>query len=125
MTAAWVLVVNPTPGEPEAIAAVLELEGYRVARAGTGAGALWLAEQRPPNLVLLRPPLPDLTAHQLVQQLAALGRGVPIVLIGDAPELTHTAHAIGAVAVLAGSLPISTLLDVVARHTFAVSTNVP
>ncbi len=77
----------------------LQLEGYRVAVARTGAAGLALANSLRPDLVLLDLHLPGMDGLDLLARLRAQDetRGTPVVVIteDDNPELMSAAEELG------------------------------
>jgi len=70
MNSATVLVVDDDPGIQEMVAAVLELEGYRVCTA-VGAATLPLAVSEHPSLILLDVSMPGMDGVEVSRRLLA------------------------------------------------------
>lgn len=68
-TPRWILLVDDEPPIRRLIHAALTGEGYRVLEAETGAQAVRLAAQQPPDLVVLDLGLPDLDGQTVLKQL--------------------------------------------------------
>jgi two-component system, OmpR family, response regulator MprA len=72
-----VLVVDDDRGIREMVRAILELEGYEVDAAGSGAQALnVLLAAREPRVVLMDVMMPDLTGIEVCERLHAAGAPV-------------------------------------------------
>ena len=116
MTAPLVLVVDDDPDILEAICDILEVEGYRVARARHGGEALARVEEERPALILLdllMPVMDGLTFAQALRARPALG-DVPIVVI-SADGNRQRAEPVGAAGYLAKPFDIDSLLAHVTR----------
>jgi CheY-like chemotaxis protein len=116
MMSPLVLVVDDDPDILEAICDILEVEGYRVARARHGGEALARVEAERPALILLdlmMPVMDGLTFAQTLRSRPAVA-DVPIVVISaDGNRLR--AAPVGAVGYLAKPFDIDSLLGHVAR----------
>jgi two-component system response regulator ResD len=75
-----VLVVDDDPTVSEVVGAYLERAGFAVTHAGEGAGALELARQCPPDLVVLDVMLPGLDGIEVCRRLRAVSE-VPIIML--------------------------------------------
>ncbi len=81
MTAnAKILLVDDEPAIQRALGPLLRSRGYDVTIAGTGAEALRLAAERPPDLIVLDLGLPDLEGTEVCRRVR-LGSTVPIVVL--------------------------------------------
>jgi CheY-like chemotaxis protein len=112
-----VLVIDDDPESREALAVALEMEGYRVARAGHGREALnVIARDGIPRLVLLDLKMPVMDGHSFVAAVRRLPRmaGVPIVVIAADPLAPTAAHRLGAAGCLVKPVALSELLALVA-----------
>ena len=72
MTAAeekTVLVVEDDPQTASLVSLYLEREGYRVGKAGTGAGAMAMANRLRPDLVMQDLMLPEIGGWQVCRRL--------------------------------------------------------
>ncbi|HVC78876.1 MAG TPA: response regulator [Chloroflexota bacterium] len=80
MNEATVLVVDDDPGIQEMVAAVLEMEGYRVCTA-VGAATLPLAASEHPSLILLDVSMPGMDGVEVSRRLFAdpTTAAIPIV----------------------------------------------
>ena len=83
-----VLVVDDDRGIREAVSDYLSDHGYLVLTAGDGEGALRLAAEKQPDLVLLDVGLPDMSGFEVCKRLRAMveSRHIPIIML--------TAHAL-------------------------------
>jgi two-component system OmpR family response regulator len=75
------LVVDDEPFLRDAVAASLRFLGFSVVTAGTGAGALRLARDRPFDLVVLDVMLPDADGFEVVRRLRGDGLRVPVIFL--------------------------------------------
>ncbi len=79
-----VLVVDDHPSFRRCATALLTAEGFEVVgEAEDGAGALRLARELEPDLVLLDVQLPDLDGFEVASQLRAGDREVAVVLVSS------------------------------------------
>lgn len=82
-----VMVVEDERDTADALAYLLELEGYKAIRAVGGRQALELMERERPDLVLLDIMMPDLSGwdvlHMMRDNLAL--KAVPVILISASP----------------------------------------
>ncbi len=78
-----VLVVDDELGIVEIVRVNLEVEGFEVASADDGAGALRLAREFHPDLVILDVMLPDLDGWNVLAELEATPSlaGIPVVML--------------------------------------------
>jgi CheY-like chemotaxis protein len=75
-----VLVVEDELGPRESLRAVLQSD-YQVLLASDGAQALTIIAQVPVDVVLLDLRLPGLSGWQVVEQLKALHRALPVIVV--------------------------------------------
>jgi CheY-like chemotaxis protein len=117
MAAPLVLVVDDDPDILEAVAEILEGEGYRVARARNGLEALERVEEEEPALVLLdlMMPLMDGAAFGRELQVRRPSANLPIVVI-SADGNPDRAAVPGTVGVLPKPFDIDALLRMVAER---------
>jgi two-component system, OmpR family, response regulator len=80
-TAPRVLVVDDEPSIVDALATCLRYEGFDVDEAVTGREALALAQDDPPDLVILDVMLPGLDGLEVTRRLRADGVNVPILFV--------------------------------------------
>jgi len=76
-----VLIVDDEEGIRESVSAILEDERYRVATAGSGEDALVILQEQFPDLIILDVWLPGMDGIQTLQEIAALKRGTPVIMI--------------------------------------------
>jgi two-component system OmpR family response regulator len=76
-----VLVVDDEPSIVDAVATSLRYEGFEVDVAVTGRDALTLAQEDPPDLVILDVMLPGLDGLEVTRRLRADGVDVPILFV--------------------------------------------
>jgi two-component system, OmpR family, response regulator len=81
LTQATVLVVDDEPNILELLSTALRLSGFQVYAAGDGAGALTLATQTRPDIVVLDVMLPDCDGFTLARQLHAVLDQVPVLFL--------------------------------------------
>jgi two-component system OmpR family response regulator len=76
-----VLVVDDEPSIVDALATSLRYEGFTVDEAVTGRRALALAQEDPPDLVILDVMLPELDGFEVTRRLRADGIHVPVLFL--------------------------------------------
>jgi len=76
-----VLVVDDEPSIVDALATSLRYEGFTVDEAVTGRRALALAQEDPPDLVILDVMLPELDGFEVTGRLRADGIEVPVLFL--------------------------------------------
>jgi two-component system OmpR family response regulator len=76
-----ILVVDDEPNITELVAMALRYEGFEVATAATGRGALSSVEDFRPELVILDVMLPDLDGFAVTQRLGRDGIKVPVLFL--------------------------------------------
>ena len=79
-----VLVVDDEPSIVDAVGHMLRYEGFEVDEATTGRDALALAQDDPPDLVILDVMLPGLDGLEVTRRLRADGVNVPILFVPPA-----------------------------------------
>ena len=77
---ARILLVDDEVSIQRAVAILLESRGYHVDVAGNGAAALRMAEEQPPDLVVLDLGLPDLDGTDVCRRLRRTS-GMPIIVL--------------------------------------------
>jgi two-component system alkaline phosphatase synthesis response regulator PhoP len=80
-TTARILVVEDQADLARGLQANLEVEGYEVIVAGTGAAALRAVSERTPSLVLLDLMLPDIEGYDVLARLRAGGHAMPVLIL--------------------------------------------
>jgi len=118
MRAPLVLVVDDDPDILEAIADILETEGYRVARARHGGEALARVAEERPSLILLDLMMPVMDGPAFAAALRSQEGGdrIPVVVI-SADGNAERAERVQAQAFLAKPFDIDALLAQAARAT--------
>lgn len=115
MSEASVLVVDDEPAIREAVAELLEIEGYLVAEAANGADALAAIERRHPDLILLDMRMPVLDGWGFAEELRRRRLDIPIVVMTAARDASRWADEIAATAALAKPFGLDDLLETVRR----------
>jgi CheY-like chemotaxis protein len=110
-----ILVVDDEPGIRQAVAEILQLDGYNVVTAANGAEALVVVEQRTPSLILLDMRMPVLNGWEFARELGARGYNVPIVVITAATDASAWAREVRAAGFLAKPFDLLELLETVER----------
>jgi DNA-binding response OmpR family regulator len=86
-----ILIIEDNPSIADGIRQNLEVEGYVVRVAGSGAGGLRSALDRPPTLVILDLTLPDIDGFQVLRSLRDGGFEKPVLIlsarVGEADKL--------------------------------------
>ena len=95
---ATVLNVNDDDANRYLVNRILEMSGYKVLEAATGMGALLMAEQHRPDVVILDVKLPDISGYEVCERLRANPGTASMAVL-------HTS---------------ATFVDVAGRRTFAV-----
>ncbi|MCG2584482.1 sensor histidine kinase [Massilia sp. TS11] len=76
-----VLVVEDTPASLKLLTDLLKAEGYAVRQAPDGELALWSAQSRPPELILLDIRMPGIDGYEVCRRLKTNPRLAPIPVI--------------------------------------------
>ncbi|WP_163550302.1 response regulator transcription factor [Candidatus Frankia nodulisporulans] len=76
-----VLVVDDEPNIVDLLRMALRFHGFDVVTASTGHGALRLAAEAEPDLVILDVMLPDVDGFEVCRQLRDYGQNVPVVYL--------------------------------------------
>jgi two-component system, OmpR family, response regulator len=76
-----VLVVDDEPSIVDAVATTLRYEGFDVAEAVTGRGALTAAQESPFDLVVLDIMLPDMDGLEVTRRLREVGNRTPVLFL--------------------------------------------
>jgi two-component system OmpR family response regulator len=79
--AARVLVVDDEPNILELLSAALRLSGFDVRAASDGKGALYLAHEQTPDIVVLDVVLPDVDGFTLARELRNSYDGLPVLFL--------------------------------------------
>jgi two-component system KDP operon response regulator KdpE len=75
-----ILLIDDEPSIQRAVGPLLRSRGYAVDIAGTGAAALRMASERPPDLIVLDLGLPDIEGTEVCRRIRAYS-AVPIVVL--------------------------------------------
>jgi CheY-like chemotaxis protein len=75
-----ILIIEDHEDAREALRALLELEGHRVAAAGTGPSGLELARTTPLDVALIDIGLPEVDGYEVARRLRALGPQCPYLV---------------------------------------------
>jgi two-component system OmpR family response regulator len=78
---ARILVADDEPSIADALSTRLRYEGFTVDEAATGRRALALAQNDPPDLIILDAMLPELDGIEIVRRLRASGIRVPVIFL--------------------------------------------
>lgn len=112
------LLVDDERDATEALQMLLELRGFTVCLAASGAAAVAAVRQQVPDLVLLDLQLPDMTGwdvlHQLRQQAPTL-RAVIVTGSSVDRDLERQALETGALGVLLKPMPVEELVAAIHR----------
>jgi two-component system OmpR family response regulator len=76
-----ILVVDDEPSITDAVATSLRYEGFDVSIADNGRKALTIAQEDPPDLIVLDVMLPDLDGLEVTRRLRADGIKVPVLFL--------------------------------------------
>ena len=76
-----VLIVDDEEGIRESLSVILEDEGYRVVSAGSGEEALTILQEQFPDLIILDVWLPGMDGIQTLQEITALKKELPVIMI--------------------------------------------
>jgi len=110
-----VLVVDDDPDILEALAEILEGEGFEVRRARNGKEALDRLEPEPPQLILLDLMMPVMDGWEFSQQMRRRPTvaSIPIIVLSADRNVGSKARDIGAVGHLAKPFELTDLLEMV------------
>jgi two-component system response regulator MprA len=115
MTRQRVLVADDDPVIREAVAEILEIEGYRVRTAADGVEALRLLRQEPPALLILDMRMPGLNGWEVAAEMRSLAIDIPILVMTAARDARAWAAEVAASAYLAKPFDLQALVDAVER----------
>ena len=111
-----ILIVDDDPDILEALAEILDAEGFEVDRARNGKEALERMSAQPPSLVLLDLMMPVMDGWEFSQQLKTRGEDLartPIIVLSADRNVASKARDIGAVGHLAKPFELTDLLQLV------------
>ena len=112
---ACVLIVDDEPGICQAIRLILELEGYAVATAASGAEAIDQAVVEPPSVILLDLGLPDADGRQVQARLREIAPETPVVFMTAYHRVWREAETHNAAGALPKPFDVDGVLDTVGR----------
>jgi two-component system, chemotaxis family, chemotaxis protein CheY len=112
-----ILVVDDDPDILEALAEILDAEGFEVDRARNGKEALERMDKSPPQLVLLDLMMPVMDGWEFSQHMRKRDgiSDTPIIVLSADRNVSSKAKDIGAVGYLAKPFELGDLLDLVHR----------
>lgn len=110
-----VLVVDDDPDILEALAEILEVEGFESRRARNGKEALDKLGPRTPDLILLDLMMPVMDGWEFAQKLRAISNfdAPPIIVLSADRNVAAKARELGAVAYLSKPFELEELLQLV------------
>jgi len=76
-----VLIIDDEEGIRESLSVILEDEGYRVVSAESGEEALTMLQEQLPDLIILDVWLPGMDGIQTLQEITALKKELPVIMI--------------------------------------------
>lgn len=76
-----VLIVDDEEGIRESLSGIMEDEGYTVISAASGEDALKIMHEQQPDLMLLDVWLPEMDGLQVLQEIRAAGKEIPVIMI--------------------------------------------
>jgi CheY-like chemotaxis protein len=117
MSELTVLVVDDEPDIRATVAAMLEIEGYRVTEAANGADALRQLDDGAPDIILLDMRMPILDGWGFAAELRRRGHHTPIVVMTAARDAARWAAEIAAGAFVAKPFGFDDLIGAVRRVT--------
>jgi DNA-binding response OmpR family regulator len=112
---ASVLIVDDEPAVCKAIRLILELEGYAVATAASGADAVQRVATEPPGVVLLDLGLPDADGREVQARLRELAPEVPVVFMTARHRAWQEAETHRAAGALPKPFDVDGVLETVGR----------
>jgi two-component system, chemotaxis family, chemotaxis protein CheY len=110
-----VLVVDDDPDILEALAEILEAEGFQIRRAKNGKEALDRLSPTPPDLILLDLMMPVMDGWEFSQKLREREgvAKIPIIVLSADRNVGPKAREIGAIGHLAKPFELNDLLEMV------------
>ncbi|MGH7440538.1 MAG: response regulator [Polyangiaceae bacterium] len=117
MSAALILVVEDNAATRKMMRLTLQAEGYSVLEAEDGEGALLLATERSPALVLLDCKLPDMDGFEVGRRLHTIAPRLPVIAVTGWAQTDETrVLAAGFLDMLMKPVEPSRLVEIVERH---------
>ncbi len=89
-----VLVVDDEPSIVDAVATSLSYEGFEVTTASNGRNALSMAQENPPDIIILDIMLPDLDGLEVTRRLRQDGIRVPVLFLTAKDALEDKVHGL-------------------------------
>ena len=89
-----VLVVDDEPSIVDAVATSLSYEGFEVTTASNGRKALSMAQENPPDIMILDIMLPDLDGLEVTRRLRQDGIRVPVLFLTAKDALEDKVHGL-------------------------------
>lgn len=89
---------------------LLVTHGYRVLEATRGEQAIALFKENHVDLVLADHLMPEMDGNELIRQLKAIARYVPMILLGDLKQFSGQPHAADAL-LAKGAIPAQEMLQ--------------
>lgn len=118
---ALILFIDDDPLTLQTLKKSVELFGHQAVLANSGAEALTLALEHPPDLIMTDMSLPDMDGLVLIQQFQQVQilQDIPMIMLSASPELdaSQLALAAGAREFLAKPIRLQTLQQVIQRYT--------
>ena len=113
-----VLIVEDDIAVRDALAFVLQHEGYETRTAASGAEALEQLRRVKPDLILLDLLLPTMDGRELRQKLLQDPElaAVPVVVVSAIADLKEEMEALNVAGYLPKTADLASLLDIVRRH---------
>lgn len=112
---ACVLIVDDEPAICKAIQLILELEGYTVATAASGADALDRVLAERPGMVFLDLGLPDADGREVQARLRTLAPDLPVVFMTARHRVWQEAETHRAAGALPKPFDVDGVLETVGR----------
>lgn len=112
------LLVDDEQEATEALQMVLELRGFTVRRAASGAEAVAAVRHAVPDLVLLDLQLPDMTGWDVLRQLRQHAPAIKAVIVTGSSvdrDLERQALETGALGLLLKPMPVEEMIEAVQR----------
>jgi CheY-like chemotaxis protein len=88
---------------------VLELEGYNVLKASSGAEGLELFRQMQPDLVVLDHFMPGMNGDEVATQIRSISPGTPLILLSACVDLPRESQSLFNACVPKGEAPTKLL----------------